>query len=271
MPSTSDTIGISIAVGTDKLHGKDCVDAILASLAAGYRSIDTAQAYGNEENIGEALRQSDIPRGEINVSTKISDGFCSNPSDTDRAYESALASIRRLGVSSVDLFLVHAPGTDDEARRATWQALERLVDEGFAKSIGVSNYGEKHLIELRAYARFWPPKVNQIELHPWCQQRNVVQFCRSQGIEVQAACALVRNRRSSDPGLHALATKYGKSTAQMLIRYSIQKGWTPVVKAGNPAHLRENANVHDFSIGIEDMCLMDTWDEGNRGAICESL
>ncbi|KAI0204005.1 Aldo/keto reductase [Astrocystis sublimbata] len=235
MPSTSDTIGISIAVGTDKLHGKDCVDAILASLAAGYRSIDTAQAYGNEENIGEALRQSDIPRGEINVSTKISDGFCSNPSDTDRAYESALASIRRLGVSSVDLFLVHAPGTDDEARRATWQALERLVDEGFAKSIG----------------------------------RNVVQFCRSQGIEVQAACALVRNRRSSDPGLHALATKYGKSTAQMLIRYSIQKGWTPVVKAGNPAHLRENANVHDFSIGIEDMCLMDTWDEGNRGPFCE--
>ncbi|KAI6089808.1 Aldo/keto reductase [Hypoxylon rubiginosum] len=260
-----------IALGTDKLRGTSCTNVVKLGLATGYRTIDTAQAYGNEREVGKAIRELTIPRDEIFITTKISSGYLKNPRSFQEAYDSALASIHRLGVSYVDLFLIHAPGDNAGARRVTWQALERLVEEGMVKDIGVSNYGIKHIVEMEQYAKLFPPGVNQLELHPWCQQREIVQFCKSRGIMIQANCSLVRNTKSKHPGLCALATKYGKTTSQMLIRYSLQKDWTPIFKSGDAIHLRENIDVYDFSIGADDMKLMDSWDEGVNGAILESL
>jgi diketogulonate reductase-like aldo/keto reductase len=147
----------------DKLHGRDCIDIVTGALEAGYRIIDTAQSYGNEEEVGKALAQSRISRSEIFVTTKISRGS-ENPGSIEEAYDSALNSTHRLGLSYVDLFLIHSPGDDAGARSATWLALEQLVREGLVKDIGVSNYGVQHILEMKEYATIYPPKVNQIEV-----------------------------------------------------------------------------------------------------------
>lgn len=155
-----------IALGTDKLRGTSCTNVVKLGLATGYRTIDTAQAYGNEREVGKAIRELTIPRDEIFITTKISSGYLKNPRSFQEAYDSALASIHRLGVSYVDLFLIHAPGDNAGARRVTWQALERLVEEGMVKDIGVSNYGIKHIVEMEQYAKLFPPGVNQLEVLP---------------------------------------------------------------------------------------------------------
>jgi diketogulonate reductase-like aldo/keto reductase len=140
--------------------------------AAGYRMIDTAQVYGNEQEIGQAVRKSSIPREEVFIINKISSGFKKNPSSLKEASDSARASIDKLGLSYVDIFLIHQPGNDTDdsatgARRVTWQALEDLVEEGRVRSIGVSNYTADHILELKQFARIYPPKVNQLEVHGW--------------------------------------------------------------------------------------------------------
>ncbi|OCK78958.1 putative aldo-keto reductase [Lepidopterella palustris CBS 459.81] len=263
---------LSIALGTEKVSGSECVEYLQQGLAAGYRMIDTAQVYNNEEEIGQAVRSSSVPRENIFVINKISNGFKKNPSSLKEASDSAQASIDKLGLRYVDLFLIHQPGEDEDgmavdARRVTWQALEGLVKEGKAKSIGVSNYTAEHILELRQFARIYPPRVNQLELHPWCQQRKLESFCRDQGIWIQAHCAIARNSQSSHPELCALAERYGKSTAQILIRYSLQKAWTPIVKSTNLAHLRANSQVYDFNISKDDMTLLDSWNKEKAGSI----
>ena len=158
-----------IALGTDKINGSKCIDYIQRGLAAGYRMIDTAQAYGNEEEIGKAIRSSGIPRKQVFVTTKIATGFKKNPSSFKEAADSARGSFSRLGLEYIDTILIHHPG-DDAAdpsaavcRRMTWQALEELVLEGCVKSIGVSNFDASHILEMRHYARI-PPCVNQLEV-----------------------------------------------------------------------------------------------------------
>ncbi|KAF2810739.1 putative aldo-keto reductase [Mytilinidion resinicola] len=264
--------GISIALGTEKVRGVECINYIQQGLVAGYRMIDSAQAYQNEEEIGQAVRNSLIPRENIFVINKISSGFKKNPRSVKEASDSARASIDRLGLSYVDLFLIHQPGdsADDTAadsRRVTWQALEDLVEEGSIKSIGVCNYTAEHILELRQFAKIYPPRVNQLELHPWCQQRKLESFCRDQGIGIQAYSAIARNSHSSHPELCALATKYNKSTAQVLIRYSLQKAWTPIVKSTSLAHLHANLQVENFTISRDDMKMLDSWDKKMEGSI----
>lgn len=267
---------MSIALGTEKVSGFECINYVQRGLAAGYRMIDTAQVYRNEEEIGKAVRKSSIPRENIFVINKISSGFKKNPSSPKEASDSARASIDRLGLSYVDLFLIHQPGNDEDdtaadARRVTWQALEDLVEEGIVKSIGVSNYTAEHILELRQFAKIYPPRVNQLELHPWCQQRKLESFCRDQGIWIQAYSAIARNSHSSHAELCALANKYNKSTAQILIRYSLQKVWTPIVKSTSLAHLHANSQVDDFTISKDDMKLLDSWDKKMEGSICMYL
>jgi diketogulonate reductase-like aldo/keto reductase len=161
---------ISIILGTEKVQGIECINYIERGLAAGYRMIDTAQAYQNETEIGQALRKSGVPRREIHLTTKISSGFKKNPGSLREAEACARASIARLDVGFVDQFLIHSPGddTDDaaaEARRVTWLALESLVQDGVVKSIGVCNYTAEHILEMRSYAKVFPPKVNQLEVY----------------------------------------------------------------------------------------------------------
>jgi diketogulonate reductase-like aldo/keto reductase len=168
MTSYNTKRALSIALGTEKVLGTSCTSYIQRGLAAGYRTIDTAQAYQNEPEIGQAIRSSSIPRKDIFVTNKLSSGFKKNPSTVKEAVNSARASIDRLG-TYVDLFLIHQPGDDKdgmakENRRVTWMALEELVKDGSVMAIGVSNYTEDHILELREYAKTYPPAVNQIEV-----------------------------------------------------------------------------------------------------------
>ena len=158
-----------IALGTDKIKGSECIDYVQRGLAAGYRMIDTAQAYGNEEDIGKAIRGSGIPRKQLFVTTKLATGYMKNPSTFKEATDSAKGSLDRLGIEYVDTILIHHPG-DDAAdpsaagcRRVTWQALEELVQEGCVKNIGVSNFEAPHILDMRNYAKILPC-VNQIEV-----------------------------------------------------------------------------------------------------------
>lgn len=258
-----------LGFGVYRIHGAACTQATLQALQAGYRHIDTAQFYGNEQEVGDALRQSGLPRDQVFVTTKIM-----TPGGSPKAtYDKVVDSVDKIAGKDgyVDLFLIHSSKSGAAGRKELWQALERLLEEGRTRSIGVSNYGVTHIEEMKAYAKVWPPHVNQVELHPWCQQRQTVRYCTNHGIVVEAYCPLVRTNKDNDPTLVALAKKYGKSVAQVLIRYSLQKNWVPLPKSSNPERIANNADVFNFDISQEDMDVLDYLDQGAAGAIVESV
>ncbi|KAH7355971.1 aldo-keto reductase [Pyrenochaeta sp. MPI-SDFR-AT-0127] len=261
-----------ITLGTDKVNGFQCIEYVQRGLAAGYRSIDTAQVYMNEEAIGQAIRRSSVSREQVHVTTKISTGFKRNPSSFDEVRDLVGASLTRLGLGYVDTILIHHPGDDVadsgavDRCRTTWQGLEAMVEEGQVRSIGVSNFDVSHLHKMNQYARMLPT-VNQIELHPWCQRRKLVDYCMNENIPLQAYLAIARNSRASDQGLVALANKYNTSTAVILLCYSLRKGYVPIVRAENPQHLVSNLEAEKLCITDEDLALMDSWDKGNEGSL----
>ncbi|KAJ5145974.1 uncharacterized protein N7515_000538 [Penicillium bovifimosum] len=246
-----------------------CVKSCLKALEAGYRHIDTAQFYANEAEVGEALRTSGVPREEVFATTKI----LSPAASIEATYDKLLASVHKIGGADgyVDLFLIHSSSSGSAGRKLLWQALEKLYAEGKAKSIGVSNWGVGHIEEMRSYAQVWPPHVNQIELHPWCQQRVIVEYCRNNGIIVEAYSPIVRNYKANDPTLVDVAKKYGKATQQVLIRYALQKGWVPLPKSDSPERIVSNMDVFDFDISKDDMAVLDALDQGSAGAIVEAV
>lgn len=156
-------------------------------------------------------------------------------------------------------------------RQVIWQALERAHEEGLCRSIGVSNWGIGHLEEAKSYAKIWPPHVNQIELHPWCQQREIVKYCQDNGIAIEAFCPLVRTRKMNDKTLTSIASKHTKDPGAVLIRYSLQKGWSPLPKSDTPSRIESNADVYDFELDSDDMGRLDSLDQGAAGAIEESV
>ncbi|KAI9036476.1 aldo/keto reductase family protein [Aspergillus affinis] len=245
------------------------VQSCLKALQAGYRHIDTAQFYANEKEVGEAIRASGIPRSEIFVTTKI----LSPAGSPEATYSKLLDSVEKIGGKDgyVDLFLIHSSSSGPSGRKELWQALEKLLEEGKTKSIGVSNFGVQHIEELKPFAKVWPPHVNQIELHPWCQQRVIDAYCKQNGIVVEAYSPIVRNYKASDPTLVELANKYGKSTQQVLIRYALQKGWVPLPKTDDPDRIVSNADVFDFDISEEDFAVLSALDQGRAGAIVEAV
>ncbi|OQE19482.1 hypothetical protein PENSTE_c015G02561 [Penicillium steckii] len=246
-----------------------CVQSCLKALDVGYRHIDTAQFYANEAEVGQALRSSGLPRDQVFLTTKI----LSPAGSADATYSKLLASVETIGGPGgyVDLFLIHSSSSGPAGRKQLWQALERLHEEGHAKSIGVSNFGVKHIEEMRSYAKVWPPHVNQIELHPWCQQRTIDTYCKQNGIIVEAYSPIVRNNKAHDPTLVEIAQKYKKSTQQVLIRYALQKEWVPLPKTDNPDRIAANADVFDFDISDDDMDLLNSLDQGSAGAIVEAV
>ncbi|KZF19113.1 putative aldo-keto reductase [Xylona heveae TC161] len=242
-----------------------CINSCVTALKAGYRHIDTAQFYANEAEVGEGLRKSGVARSSIFVTTKI----MSPKSSLEATYQSALDSVKKIDGENgyVDLFLIHSPSSGSSGRKTLWQALERLHEEGRAKSIGVSNFGRGHIEEMKPYAKVWPPQVNQIELHPWNQQKTIDAYCKEHGIIVEAYCPLVRNRKADDPTLNAIANKYQKTTGQVLIRYALQKDWVPLPKSDTPSRIEANADVFNFDLDAGDMKTLDDLDEGGAGAI----
>jgi diketogulonate reductase-like aldo/keto reductase len=229
--------------------------AVKAAFEAGYRLVDTAKMYGNEDDVGAAVRESGLPRDEVFITTKLW--------NSDHGYESTLraydASVKRMGLPFVDLYLVHWPVP--RLRQETWRAMERLVREGKVVSVGVSNYMVPHLEELLASSDV-VPAVNQIELSPFLYPRDVVDFCVKHGIAVEAYSPLTRGHRLSDRRLRSLSEKYDRSPAQVLIRWGLQHGFIEIPKSARPERIRKNAAVFDFEISPEDMRALDSLSEG---------
>ncbi|CAD6456880.1 c3f88ded-357e-40e0-a59d-15362acc3e62 [Sclerotinia trifoliorum] len=279
------SIGIpQLGFGVYDCHGQKCIDAVSIALKTGYRHIDTAQYYGNEKEVGfaikEYMKESGLKRHELFITTKI----LTPGGSVDKSHEKCLDSIKALDDSLrgyVDLFLIHSPNCGADSRLEMWEALERLFKKGKARLIGVSNFGVGHIEGLKRGWRplrwnefseiIWPPHVNQIELHPFCQQRTVVEYCTTNGIHVEAYCPLVRNQRSDDTVLNGIATLYDKTVAQVLIRYSMQKKWIPLPKSETPSRIAENADVFNFQLSDWDMYQIDSLDEGDRGSIVQAV
>ncbi len=247
-----------------------CKQSCLSALQAGYRHIDSAQFYANEVQVGDAVKESGLKRSDVYITTKI----LSAGGSVDNSYEKCVASVDKMdssGSGYVDLFLIHTPSGGTKARKEMWLALEKLYEEGKAKSIGVSNFGIGHIKEMKDYAKVWPPHVNQIELHPWCQQKEIVKFCEDNGIVVEAYSPLVRNYKANDPTLVDMAKKHEKTTAQILIRWSLQKGWVTLPKSDNVDRIKANADVYGFTLPDGDMKKLDDLDEGPAGSIVQAV
>lgn len=262
MKSLTDTYPLSNGVGIPCVgfgtwqtpDGEVAVSSVLSALEAGYRHIDTAQGYGNEESVGVAVKQSGIPRGDIFVTTKLA--------NNEHGYEKTLAafegSLQKLGMEYVDLFLIHWPNPIafranwQAANAATWKAFEELYRAGRIRSIGISNFHPHHiqaLLETAAVA----PMVNQIRLAPGDTQDKVVDFCRAQNILLEAYSPLGLGKIFSVPEMQAIAKKYGKTIAQISIRWSLQRGYLPLPKSVTPARIHENAQVFDFELDPADV------------------
>ncbi|KAG0369823.1 hypothetical protein BGZ54_008721 [Gamsiella multidivaricata] len=214
--------------------------------------------YRNEVSVGNAIRKSGIPRDQIFVTTKLY--------DHDQGFESAISacelSLEKLGLDYIDLYLIHSPNPGPERRNDSWKALQKLVALGKVKSIGVSNYGVHHLKELLGSNPTIRPVVNQIEVHPWLTREEIVSFCESQHIAVEAYSPLSRGHKLEDPMLGKIAAKYSKSPAQVLVRWSLQKGYIVLPKSAHKDRIEQNADVFDFDLADGDMNVMDSFNEG---------
>lgn len=239
--------------------GKETYNAVRYALDIGYRHIDTATLYANEQDIGKAIRDSGIPRDEIFVTTKVW--------NSDQGYDKTIIafhkSLKKLNLDYIDLYLIHwpQPGTRNE----TWRALMNLYDEKKTRSIGVSNYTIHHLEEL---IHNFPlkPMVNQVEFSPYLYQKELFKYCLKRSIIIEAYTPLVRGRKFDDPKLIELAKKYSKTPAQILIRWAIQVGTVVLPKSIHPERIKENSEVFDFEINEDDMDYLETFNENFRVA-----
>jgi methylglyoxal/glyoxal reductase len=228
-------------------------DAVSAALQSGYRLIDTAKGYQNEADVGQAIRESGIPRDDLFITTKLPN----QDHGSERAIRSLESSRKALGVSFVDLYLIHWPVPG--VRRATWKALERMNRDGSCRAIGVSNYTVRHLEELISNADI-VPAVNQVELHPFLAQPELRDFCRKHRIQVEAYSPLVRGDRWNHPTIRDIAVTHGRTPAQVLLRWGVQHDVVEIPKSVHPERIAENAAVFDFSLSSDEMRRLDSLD-----------
>lgn len=232
-------------------NGTVAYGAVLEALKAGYRHIDTAAYYANEQSVGRAVSDSGLPREEIFITTKL----WKTDFRFDRAIASFKASLKALGTDYVDLYLLHWP-EDAELTAEAWRALESLYADGRVRAIGVSNFLPHNLESLFAMAEVLP-MVNQIEYHPGCMQRETVDFCRHNDIVIEAWGPLGKGRLLDHPTLVEIASHYGKSVAQLCIRWCIQNDVVPLPKSVTPARIISNTDVFDFVITNDDMAAIN--------------
>ena len=245
-----------LGFGVFQIPPGDTQHAVEAALAVGYRHVDTAAVYRNEADVGLAIRASGLDRSSIWVTTKLANGD-QGAATTRRAFE---ASLERLGMDAVDLYLLHWP---QERRLESWRVLEQLHAEGLARTIGVSNFLVRHLDELLAVAST-PPAVNQIELSPFLyrSREDTVHRCAEEGIALEAYSPLTKGRRLDDSVVSAIAHEAGRTPAQVLIRWSLQKGFVVLPRSSNPSRIAENAAVFDFRLDDGQTKRLDALDEG---------
>jgi diketogulonate reductase-like aldo/keto reductase len=247
-----------VGFGTFKSEpGKVTEQAVAWALEIGYRHIDTAAVYGNEADVGRAVRASGIPRSQIFVTTKVW--------NADQGYEQALSAFeesdRKLGLGFVDLYLIHWPVKGKFAD--TWRALEKLHADGRVRAIGVSNFKVHHLEEL-AKASPVVPAVNQVEFHPFLLQSVLLAYDQAKGIRHEAWAPLTRGRAFTDPVIARIATIHGRSPAQVLLRWDLQHGVLTIPKSIHRERIAENARLFDFELAPDEMKAIDALDTGTR-------
>lgn len=237
--------------------GKETFNAVTWALEAGYRHIDTARAYKNEGDVGKAIKESNIKREDVFITTKLW--------NEDQGYESALkafdASMDELGFDYVDMYLIHWPL--EGKRRESWRALEKIYKEGRAKTIGVSNYTIKHLKEMDNYAEI-KPAMNQVEFHPFLYQEDLLEYCRIKNVQLEAYSPLARAEKLDDPNVKEIAKNYSKTPAQIMIRWSLQHDIVVIPKSVHKDRIRENADIFDFEISDADMEKLNSLNEEYR-------
>ncbi|KAL8958608.1 MAG: hypothetical protein Q9193_004366 [Seirophora villosa] len=239
-------------------------DVVLHAFKFGYRHVDSARAYRNEGPCAEAIKKSGIPRSEIFFTSKVpprSMGY-------EQTKSSINSSFSQTGLDYIDLYLIHAPYGGKEGRLGSWRALVEAQHAGRIRSIGVSNYGVHHLDELESYIQELEAQhgkgkggeisVGQWELHPWLARPDIVAWCRRRGVVMQAYCPIVRNQRAEDPALRPLVRKYGKTPCQVLLRWSLQKGFVPLPKSATPSRIEENADIYGFELTDGEMKSLET-------------
>jgi diketogulonate reductase-like aldo/keto reductase len=249
-----------LGFGVFQVENDAATTAVTSALEAGYRSIDTAAVYGNEEGVGRALARSDVPREELFVTTKLW--------NTEQGYDSTLAafeeSLRRLGLDYVDMYLIHWPTPARDRYLDTWRAFEKLRADGRVRTIGVSNFQTDHLARLAEHGDV-VPAVNQVELHPYLQQRRVREFDASHGIRTEAWSPLGQGGDLlRDPVLGQMAKAHGKTIAQTVLRWHLQLGNIVIPKSVTPSRIRENFDVFDFELTAEEMTAISGLDRGQR-------
>ncbi|AST07077.1 aldo/keto reductase [Anoxybacillus flavithermus] len=248
-----------LGLGVYKVQEGDEVNrAVRTALEVGYRHIDTAAFYDNEKGVGQAVRKSGIPRDEIFVTTKVW--------NSDQGYESTLqafdASLKKLGFDYIDLYLVHWPVKGKY--KETYKALEKLYKDGFVRAIGVSNFQIHHLEDILSDCEI-KPMVNQVEFHPRLTQKPLLDFCKQHDIQLEAWSPLMRggdllNERT----LVNIAQKYGKTPAQVILRWDLQHEVVTIPKSVTPERIAQNANIFDFALTKEDMDAIDALNENHR-------
>jgi diketogulonate reductase-like aldo/keto reductase len=237
--------------------GKTTQDAVRHALKCGYRLVDTARVYGNEQDVGLAIRESRLPREEVFVTTKLW--------NSDHGYDSTIRaceeSLRRLGLNYLDLYLIHWPVSG--VRNESWRAMEKLLRDGKCRAIGVSNYTITHLNELLASSDT-VPAVNQVEFHPFLYQQKLLEYCQGHGIQLEAYSPLTRGERLKHPKVVEIAKKHERTSAQILIRWAVQHSVVAIPKSVRNDRILENSEVFDFTLSSSEMKALDSLNEDFR-------
>lgn len=238
-------------------EGSEVIESVRAALKHGYRAIDTAAVYQNEEGVGKAIKESGVPREEIFITSKVW--------NSDQGYESTLqayeTSLKKLGLDYLDLYLIHWPGKNKF--KETWKALEKLYKDGRVRAIGVSNFKIHHLEELLKDCEI-KPMVNQVEFHPHLTQKDLLAYCQKEGIQLEAWSPLKQGQLVNDPVLTEIGKKYGKSAVQVILRWDLQNKVVTIPKSIKEQRIIDNANIFDFELSAEDMETIDGLNKDER-------
>ncbi len=247
-------LGLGVYLSKD---GQEVSNAVKWALQAGYRHIDTASIYANEEGVGSGIKVSGIPREDVFLVSKVW--------NSDQGYDSTLKafddSLERLGTDYLDLYLIHWPVAGKY--KDTWKALEKLYKEKRIRAIGVSNFMQHHLEDLLGEAEI-VPMVNQMEFHPYLVQQSLIDFCNSKHIQYEAWSPMMQGHIFKDPEFQKLASKYNKTIAQIVLRWDLQKGVVTIPKSSKKERILANADLFDFELSQEDMDHLDSLDKSQR-------
>jgi diketogulonate reductase-like aldo/keto reductase len=249
-----------LGLGVFKMKdGEEAVSTVKAAIELGYRSIDTAAIYKNEAGVGQAIKEVNVPREELFITTKVW--------NSNQGYEKTLAafaeSIEKLGLDYIDLYLIHWPLPAKGKYIDTWKALEKLYKDGKVRAIGVSNFHVPHLEDLIANCEV-VPMVNQVEYHPRLTQTKLHEFCKENKIQLEAWSPLMQGELLGEATLAEIGQKYNKSVAQIILRWDVQNEVVTIPKSVKPERIKENSDIFDFELTTEEMTLINQLNEDRR-------